>query len=34
MGKGIIDRYFITGDPKLREEAIIGTMWRLEKKAI
>ncbi|MEC5238497.1 DUF3139 domain-containing protein [Bacillus mycoides] len=32
IGKGIIDRYFITGDPKLREEAIIGIMWHLEEK--
>ncbi|MCU7389737.1 DUF3139 domain-containing protein [Bacillus sp. ST24] len=32
IGKGIIDRYFITGDSKLREEAIIGIMWHLEEK--
>nr|WP_256941447.1 DUF3139 domain-containing protein [Bacillus cytotoxicus] len=32
IGKSIIDRYFITGDPKLREETIIGIMWNLEEK--
>lgn len=32
IGKSLFDRYFITGDLKVREETIVDIMWYLEEK--